>query len=124
MIPGDLTDLSQLQLNDICTASGTGSLTVSGGVQVTASPNPLASVNLPLNAGSVTVQEGAMAGLTVSFGSPAPTRSGSRRLDTNIIELSFLKEKGTTLKTDLTGSAGITAMKGDKDLIAKLLGRD
>ena len=67
VIPGDLSDLSKLQPNDICTVSGTGSLTVSGGVQVTATPNPLASVNLPLNAGTITVQDGAMAGLTVSF---------------------------------------------------------
>ena len=122
VIPGDLTDLSQLQPNDICTASGTGSLTVSGGVQVTASPNPLASVNLPLNAGSVTVQEGAMAGLTVSFTINGSYQLRVRRLDANTIELSFLKQRGTTLKTDFTGSAGITAMKGDKDLIASFLG--
>jgi hypothetical protein len=122
VIPGDLTDLSKLQTNDICTASGTGNLTVSGGVQVTASPNPLATVNLPLNAGSIAVQEGAMAGLTVSFGITGSYQLRVRRLDANTIELSFLKQKGTTLKTDFTGSAGITAMKGDKDLIAKLLG--
>jgi len=122
IIPGDLTDLSQLQPGDICTVSGTGSLTVSGGVQVTASPNPLASVNLPLNAGTITVQEGAMAGLTVSFTITGSYQVRVRRLDANTVELSFLKERGTTLKTDFTGSAGITAMKGNTDLIAKCLG--
>ena len=30
-----------------------------------------------------------------------------------LVELSFLKEKGTTLKTDFTGSAGIAVIKGD-----------
>jgi len=122
VIPGDLTDLSQLRPGDICTVSGTGSLKVSGGVQVTASPNPLASVNLPLNAGSITVQEGAMAGLTVSFMITGAYQLRVRRLDGNTIELSFLKEKGTTLKTDLTGSGGVAAIKGEKDLIAGLLG--
>jgi hypothetical protein len=122
VIPGDLTDLSHLQQDDICTASGTGSLQVSGGVQVTAIPNPLASVNLPLNAGTITVQEGAMAGLTVSFKITGSYQMRVRRLDANTVELSFLKEKGTTLKTDFTGSAGIAVIKGDKDLIAKMLG--
>jgi hypothetical protein len=122
VIPGDLSDLSQLQPDDVCTASGTGSLQVSGGVQVTAIPNPLASVNLPLNAGTITVQEGAMAGLTVSFKITGSYQMRVRRLDANTVELSFLKEKGTTLKTDFTGSAGIAVIKSDKDLIAKMLG--
>jgi hypothetical protein len=122
VIPGDLTALSQLQPDDICTASGTGSLQVSGGVQITAIPNPLASVNLPLNTGTITVQEGAMAGLTVSFKITGSYQMRARRLDANTVELSFLKEKGTTLKTDFTGSAGIAVIKGDKDLIAKMLG--
>jgi hypothetical protein len=122
VIPGDMTDLSQLQPDDICAVSGTGSLTVSGGVQVTASPNPLASVDLPLNAGTITVQEGAMAGLTVSLKIMGAYQMRVRRLDVKTVELSFLKQRGTTLKTDLTGSAGVTAMKGEKDLIASLLG--
>jgi hypothetical protein len=122
VIPGALADLSQLQPNDICTVSGSGSLTVSGGVQVTAIPNPLASVNLPLNAGTITVQEGAMAALTVSFEISGAYQIRARRLDGNIVELSFLKQRGTTLKTDLAAKGGIAVIKGDKDLIAKMLG--
>jgi hypothetical protein len=124
VIPGDLTDLSKLQPNDICAVSGSGSLKVSGGVQVTASPNPLASVNLPLNAGAISVQEGAMAGLTVSFMITGSYQMRARRLDSNTVELSFLKQKGTTLKTDLTGSGGISVKKNDtgSDLIASWLG--
>jgi hypothetical protein len=123
VISGDLTDLAQLGVGDICTASGSGSLTVSGGVQVTASPNPLASVDLPLGAGHITVQEGVMAGLTVSFMISGSYQIRARRLDTNTVELSFLKQRGTTLKTDLTASGGISAEKtGGTDLIARCLG--
>jgi hypothetical protein len=121
VIPGDLTDLSQLQPGDICAVSGSGSLTVSGGVQVTAIPNPLASVNLPLNAGTITVQEGAMAALTVSFMISGSYQIRVRRLD-SIVELSFLKQRGTTLKTDFTASGGVAVIKSEKDLIAKMLG--
>ncbi len=124
VIPGDLTDLSKLQPNDICAVSGTGSITVSGGVQVTANPNPLASVDLPLNAGQITVRDGVMAGLTVSFTITGAYQMRVRRLDANIVELSFLKERGSTLKTDFTGSGGIAVKKNDtgKDLIASWLG--
>jgi len=124
VIPGDLTDLSKLQPNDICTVSGTGSIQVSGGVQVTATPNPLASVDLPLNGGTITVQDGVIAGLTVSFMIRGSYQLRVRRLDTNTVELSFLKRKGTTLKTDLTASGGIAVKKNDTgtDLIARWLG--
>jgi hypothetical protein len=124
VIPGDLADLAKLQPNDISTASGTGSIQVSGGVQVTATPNPLASVNLPLNGGTITVQDGVMAGLTVSFMIRGSYQIRVRRLDTNIVELSFLKRKGTTLKTDLAASGGIAVKKNDTgaDLIGRWLG--
>jgi hypothetical protein len=47
-----------------------------------------------------------------------------RRLDTNTVELSFLKQRGTTLKADLTGSGGVAVKKNDTgtDLIGRLLG--
>jgi hypothetical protein len=123
-IPGDLTDLSRLGPNDICTVSGTGSLTVSGGVQVTASPNPLASVNLPLNAGTIAVRDGAMAGLQVSYTIAGSYQIRVRRLDASTVELSFLKRKGTTLTADFSGSAGISVKKNDTgaDLIGSMLG--
>jgi hypothetical protein len=124
VIPGDLSDLSRLQPNDICTASGTGSIEVCGGVQVTATPNPLATVNLPLNAGQITVQEGLLAGLTVSFKITGAYQMRVRRLDTKTVELSFLKRRGITLKTDFTGSGGIAVQKNDtgNDLIGRWLG--
>jgi hypothetical protein len=124
VIPGDLSDLSRLQPNDICTASGTGSIEVCGGMQVTATPNPLATVNLPLNAGQITVQEGLMAGLTVSFKITGAYQMRVRRLDTKTVELSFLKRRGITLKADFTGSGGIAVKKNDtgNDLIGRWLG--
>jgi hypothetical protein len=122
VIPADFTDASRLQPNDVATVSGTGSLKVSGGAKVSVSPNPLASVSLPLNVGTVTVQEGAMAGLTVSVQVTGSYQVRLRRLNSATIDLSFLKEKGTTLKTDLSGSAGIVADIDGTDLIKLLLG--
>jgi hypothetical protein len=122
VIPGDLSDLSRLRQDDICAVSGTGSLKVFGGVQVEANPNPLASVDLPLNAGTITVQEGPMAGVYASFTITGSYQLRLRRLDANTVELSFLKQRGTTLQIDNSASDGVAVMKGQTDLIAKLLG--
>jgi hypothetical protein len=122
VIPADVSDLDLLGANDIATVSGQGSLKISGGVTVTASPNPLASVALPLGAGTVAVQAGAMAGLSASFTITGSYQVRARRKDADTIELSFFQEHGTVLKVDFSGSAGITATRGDTDLLPSLLG--
>ena len=122
VIPADVSDIEHLGEDDIAAVSGTGSLKISGGVTVTAVPNPLASVALPLGAGSIAVKAGPTAGLSASF-----TLSGSyqvrvRRKDADTIELSFLKQRGTAFQTSLSGSVGVKATIGDTDLVAALLG--
>jgi hypothetical protein len=122
VIPADISDLDGLSINDIATVSGQGSLKVSGGVTVAASPNPLASVDLPLAAGTIAVKAGVTAGLSASF-----TLSGSYqvrvcRKDTDTIELSFFGESGTALKAEFSSDAGIAAKLGDTDLVAAVLG--
>ena len=67
VIPADISDLDVLSINDIATVSGQGSLKVSGAMQVTVSPNPLASVDLPLGSGTIAVRAGVAAGLSASF---------------------------------------------------------
>ncbi len=122
VIPADLSDLASLKINDIATVSGSGSLKISGGIKVTVSPNPLASVDLPLGAGAVAVKAGVTAGLSASFTISGTYQIRTRRIDADTIELSFLRESGTTLKADVSVSAGITAKLGDTDLIGTVLG--
>jgi hypothetical protein len=123
VIPADLSDLDALFINDVATVSGQGSLKVSGGVKVTASPNPLASVDLPLAAGTIAVKAGVTAGLFASFTLSGSYQVRARRKDADTIELSFFRESGTTLKADFSASAGITAKLGDTDLIPAVLGQ-
>jgi hypothetical protein len=122
VIPATVDDLKRFNLNDVCCVAGSGSLKISGSVSVSVPVNPLASVNLPLNVGTLTVQDGVMAGLSSSL-----TLSGSyqirlQRLTGGIVRLSYLQERGAKLKTDLSVSAGVTADLGTTDLLAKLLG--
>ncbi len=122
VIPADISDLASLSIDDIATVSGQGSLKISGGVSVTASPNPLASVDLPLGVGTIAVQPGATVGLSATFTITGSYQVRTRRIDEDTIELSFLKESGTAFKADLSAGAGITAKFGDTDLIASFLG--
>jgi hypothetical protein len=122
VIPADMSDLAALGINDIATVSGQGSLKVSGGVRVSVLPNPLASVDLPLGAGTVAVKAGASVGLSASVVITGSYQVRARRTDADTIELSYLRQSGTTLKVDISASAGITAKLGDIDLIASFLG--
>jgi hypothetical protein len=122
VIPANVSDIRRLNPNDVCSVSGEGSLKISGSVDVAILVNPLASVNLPLGVGTLAVQDGVMAGLSVSL-----TLSGSyqirlERLSTGAVRLSYVREAGTAMQTNLTTSAGVSADLGTTDLLAKLLG--
>ena len=122
VIPAHLPDLKLLAVNDVCTVSGQGSLKISGGFSVQAVPNPLASVNLPLNVGTLQVQAGPVAGITASFTITGSYQIRVRRTAADTIELSFLKQQGTTLQTDLSASAGVSVKLGVTDLLKAILG--
>jgi hypothetical protein len=122
VIPADLSDLDSLGQNDIATVSGTGSLKISGGVSVNVIPNPLASVDLPLGAGSIAVKAGPAAGVSAEYTLSGSYQVRALRKDAATVELSFLQESGTNLKVDLSASAGVKASIGDTDLIASVLG--
>lgn len=121
-IPNDVSDLEALQINDIATVSGSGSLTVAGGVAFSIAPNPLASVNLPLSAGTVSVQVGAVAGVSASFTMNGAYQLRALRKDAATIELSVFREKGKTFSVDFSASAGITVTRNGDDLLPKILG--
>ncbi len=122
VIPADVDDLNLLGENDICCASGQGSLKISGGFNVSAVPNPLASVDLPLNAGKLEVKTGLMAGITASFAITGSYQIRARRISPDAIELSLNKQEGTTFKVDLSASGGVAMKVGGDDLLKSLLG--
>ena len=122
VIPWTLSDLGQLGVNDIATVSGSGSLKISAGLKAQVAPNPLASVALPLNAGTVNVEAGPTARLSASFTISGSYQVRAHRLDANTLELSFVKERGTQFQADWSVSAGIAADLGTTDLIATALG--
>jgi hypothetical protein len=121
-IPADVEDLANLDVNDVCCVSGTGSLQVSGGVDFSLPLNPLASVNLPLPGGTLTVQDGVMAGISADV-----TLTGSYQIRVEkqaggIIRLSCIQEASKAFEVDASASAGVLVNLGTTDLLAKMLG--
>jgi hypothetical protein len=121
-IAARVADLGLLHAGDVCSVSGQGSLKLCGGFSIATLVNPLASVTLPLNAGSIDVKDGVMAGVSASLTLSGAYRIQASGLAGGVIGLRFLKQKGATLRTDLTASAGASVTFGSTDLLAALLG--
>jgi hypothetical protein len=122
VIPADLNDLSALGLHDVACVAGTGSLQISSGISVTAAPNPLASVDLPLGAGNLSVKAGVTAGFTADVTITGSWQVRVARTDAQIITLSYAQQRGSTLTADWSASAGITAKLGNTDLTTAIIG--
>jgi hypothetical protein len=121
LIPASIDDLKRMQVHDICTVSGQGSVLVSGGFDIALPVNPLASVNLPVGAGSLTVQHGVMAGVTLAFTISGAYQVRARRLPAGTIELSYLRESGTEVAVDFDASASLIAKLNRTELLETLL---
>ncbi|HVV44651.1 MAG TPA: hypothetical protein VHC72_05580, partial [Bryobacteraceae bacterium] len=122
VIPGGIADFDRLAINDIAAVSGQRALTFSGSVSVSAAPNPLASVHLPLGLPGFSVQAAAIADVSASFTISGSWQLRVRRQDDATIELSFLREHGSALNAGLSASAGVTAALGSTDWLPKVLG--
>jgi hypothetical protein len=111
-----------LRAGDICTASGQGNLTLSGAFDIAAPVNPLASVKLPLNAGSIDVQDGLMAGVSASITISGAYRIQASGLAGGAVGLRFQKQKDVSMQADLTVTASASVTFRGTDLLSALLG--
>jgi hypothetical protein len=121
-IAASVADLELLQAGDVCTVSGQGSLKLTGGFEIATPVNPLASVTLPLNAGTIDVKDGVMGGVSASVTISGAYQIRACGLAGGAIGLRFVKQKGATLRGDFTASASASVKFGGTDLLASLLG--
>jgi len=121
-IPATVKDLTSLGVQDIAAISGSGSIHVSGSVDVAASPNPLASAELPLGAGEISVQAGVAAGVLIGFTISCTYEVRARRVDSEIIELTIARDKNAAYQVNGSASGGFTAEFQDQDLLAAVMG--
>ena len=122
VIPASVKDLCLLHPGDVCTVSGDGCLKLTAGFDIAAPVNPLASVKLPLSAGSIDVKDGVMAGVSASLTLSGAYQIRACGLAGGAVGLRFQKRKGATLRTDVTASASASVQVGGADLLAALMG--
>jgi hypothetical protein len=122
VIPASVADLGLLAAGDVATVSGQGSLKVTGGFTIATPVNPLASVKLPLNAGTIDVKDGLMAGVSASVTLSGGYQIRATGLAGGAVGLRFQKKKGAALRVDFTASASASVKLGGTDLLGGLLG--
>lgn len=122
VVPASVADLHLLEVNDVATVSGSGSLTLSGDFKFSVFSNPLASIDLPLGAGTIAVKEGVVEDVRASFQLEATYQVRAHKLDQDTVELMFVPEKSDTFQLDASLSAGVSADIGSTDLISNFLG--
>lgn len=121
-IPATFADFESLGVNDIATIAGKGSLKVSGSVEVSASPNPLASAELPLSLGELNLQAGAAVNVAVGFTLSCVYQVRIRRLNSEAVELTITRNNDLAFKLNASGLGGFTTEFEDQDLISALIG--
>ena len=121
-IPGTVTDLASLGIRDVAIISGRGSVQVSGSVDVAVSPNPLATAELPLGFGEVSIQAGVAAGVSIGFTLSCAYEIRARRSNSEIVELTITRDKDAAYQLEASASGGFTAEFQDQDLLAAMMG--
>lgn len=121
VIPASVPDLHSLQPNDVAAVSGDGSLTLAGDFSVSFPANPLAAVDLPLNAGSIAIKDGAVVELSVSFEVEGSYQLRVRKLDDTSVELLYAPERSTTLQLNTSALAGVSVQVAGTELLSTLL---
>ena len=121
-IPVSVADFDSLEVNDVAAIAGKGSLHISGSVEVSASPNPLASAELPLGLGEFKLQVGAAADVAVGLTLSCSYQVRVRRVNPETVELTITRNKDLAYELKASGSGGFTAEIQNQELISALMG--
>jgi hypothetical protein len=121
-VPFCCDDLSSLPEGCVATVTGTGSLKLSGAVNLLAITNPLASASLPAPLPTLSVT----AGGTVQIGATVEVRCKyqicARSIAPGRVELGWYREDGTEFDINAAISEGVSAGFGSTDLFSSIIG--
>lgn len=121
VIPGDLEDLDNLTEGTVTTAEGSGSLKISGEVNLLSVVNPLAVVNLPEPLGELKINSGGTIKVGASFELSGAYQLRVQKVAKGKIRLGYYKKRGSEFNLSVTASSGVTVGVGKNDLLEQLL---
>jgi len=121
IIPRDLDDLSKMSVGSVATVAGSGSLKVSGEVELLSAVNPLASLNLPEPLGALELSSGGSIKVGASFEISGAFQIRVHKTGADKATLGIYRERGKEFNVKATASIGAAVAVGDFQLLEPLL---
>lgn len=122
VIPLAPDDFFTLGAGDVTTIEGTGSLQLSGKVNLLTAINPLASVTSAALPVTLQIQEGATINVTASCTIEGDFQIRVQKIDAGTVRMGFYKKRGAEFTVQVNPSIGITAGTASADFISAVLG--
>ena len=120
VIPLGLDDLAVLKVGDIATMEGTGSLQLSGTVNLLTSLNPLASLSSPALPG-VQVTAGGAIDIAASYTIEGDFQVRIQKVDDVTVRMGFYRKRGADFTVQVSPSVGVSAGTTNVDFISTVL---
>jgi hypothetical protein len=120
-IPATLEDLRSMPEGAVATVEFNGSLKLSGSANLLSFANPLASVDLPADVGTLGVKAGGTITVSAAFEVSGGHQIRAHKVGANEVVLGYYRKNGFTSQFGVTASAGVTAGVGGGDLFSLVL---
>ena len=122
VIPLSPDDLALLGIGDIAIIEGTGSLELSGTVNLLTSVNPLVSLSAAPLPTKFQIQEGAEVNISASCSISGNFQIRVQKIDAATLRLGFYKRRDTEFNVQVESAIGVTAGTSTVDFISTVLG--
>jgi hypothetical protein len=122
VIPLQLDDIAAMGVGDVATIEGTGSLQVSGTLNLLTAVNPLVSLSSSALPTTLSIKEGASVDVSACFKIQGDLQIRVQKVDAATARLGFYRKRGADLTVDVNPSVGVTAGTSSTDFISAILG--
>jgi len=120
VIPLGVDDIDALDVGDIVTLEGTGSLQFSGTFNLLTSVNPLASLSSPALPG-IQVSAGAAIDIAASYTVEGGFQVRIQKVDDATVRMGFYRKRGTDFTVQVSPSIGVSAGTTNVEFISSVL---
>jgi hypothetical protein len=122
VIPLSPDDLALLGIGGVAIIEGTGSLQLSGTVNLLTSVNPLVSLSAAPLPTKFQIQEGAEVAVTASCTITGDFQIRALKIDAGTVRLGFYRRRGAEFDVQVESAIGVTAGTSSTDYISAVLG--
>jgi hypothetical protein len=122
VIPLGPDDFAAMGTGDVALIEGSGSLQLSGTLNLLTSVNPLVSVSSPALPATLSIKEGASVDVTACFTIKGDLQIRIQKVDAGTIRMGIYRKRGVESTVEVDSSVGVTAGTTKVDFISAVLG--